>query len=105
MKKANNFQIAKFEPQGVVYPLLNFFATFSLVLLIKVLLIQKSVCSIFENLENTENHGSLIFQVIHTIIYSTFLSVMCVYHTTLKLLIKTMNVNVVMKLIRSFPCS
>ena len=39
MKKPNNFQIAKVQPQGVVKPFLDFFANFSLVLLIKVLLI------------------------------------------------------------------
>ena len=27
------------------------------------------MCSVFENLENTENYGSLIFQVINTISY------------------------------------
>ena len=105
MKKANNFQIAKVQPQGVAYCLLNFFANFSLVLLIKALLIQTSVCSIFENRKNKENHGSLIFQVIHAIIYSTFLSVMCIYRTTLKVFITIVNINVVMKFKRSFPCS
>ena len=28
MKKANNFQIAKVQPQGVVQPLLDFFCQF-----------------------------------------------------------------------------
>ena len=45
------------------------------------------------------------FKVIHTITYSTFLSVMCVYRPTLKVLIKIFNVNVVMKLNGTFPCS
>ena len=36
MKKKNNFQIAKFQPQGAAKLLLNFFADFSLVLLISV---------------------------------------------------------------------
>ena len=56
-------------------------------------------------MENTENHGSLVFQVINTVIYSTFLSVLYVYGTTLKALIKIINVNVVMKPKRSCPCS
>ena len=33
MKKTNDFQIAKVQSQGVAYLLLNFFASFSLVLL------------------------------------------------------------------------
>ena len=52
-----------------------------------------------------ENHDLLIFQVINTIIYSTSPSVLCVCSTTVKVLIKIINVNVVMKLKRSFPCS
>ena len=59
----------------------------------------------FKNMENMENHDSLIFQVINTIIYSTFLSILCVYGKTLKVFIKIININVVMKLKRSFPCS
>ena len=44
MKNVNNFQITKFRPQGVAQHLLDFFfANFSLTLLIKVLLIKKSV--------------------------------------------------------------
>ena len=43
MKKANDFQTAKFQPQFVAYLLLDFFANFSFVLLIKVLLIKKLV--------------------------------------------------------------
>ena len=46
MKKAKNFLIAKVWLQGVAQLLLDFFANFSLVLLIKVLLIQKSVYKI-----------------------------------------------------------
>ena len=56
----------------------------------------------FENLENTD---SLIFQVINTIIGSTFLIVLFVRGTALKVLMKIINVNVVMKLKSSFPCS
>ena len=43
MKKANNFQKPKVQPQGVAQLLLDFFANFSLPLLTKVLLIKKSV--------------------------------------------------------------
>ena len=42
MKKANNFQKAKVQPQGIAYVLVNFFAKFKLTLLIKVLLIKKA---------------------------------------------------------------
>ena len=44
MKKANNFQTAEVQPQSVAQLLLDFFANFSLALLIKVLLIKK-VCN------------------------------------------------------------
>ena len=44
MKKANNFQMANVKPQGVAYLLLSLsFSSFSLALLIKVLLIKKRV--------------------------------------------------------------
>ena len=43
MKKANNFQIAKVHRQGVASLLINFFANFSMALLIKVLLKKKRV--------------------------------------------------------------
>ena len=39
----NNFQIAKVQPQVAAERLPDFFSNFSLVLLIKVLLIKKSV--------------------------------------------------------------
>ena len=42
------------------------------------------MCSLFEKLENMKNHNFLIFQAINTIIYSTFLIVLCVYGPTLK---------------------
>ena len=45
MKNVNNFQIAKVQAQGVAKHLLDFFASFSLALLVKVLLIKKSVYS------------------------------------------------------------
>ena len=44
MKKANNFQVALAQAQGVAYSLCLIFASFSLVLLIKVLPIKKA-CS------------------------------------------------------------
>ena len=47
MKKANNIQKAKVQSQGVAYVLHDFFVNFNLVLLIKVLLIKKSVCFFF----------------------------------------------------------
>ena len=43
MKKTSNYQIEKVQPQGVAQLLLDFFATFSLALLIKVLLTKKRV--------------------------------------------------------------
>ena len=43
MKNANNFQTAKVQPQGVALHLLDFCASFSLTLLIKVLLIKTRV--------------------------------------------------------------
>ena len=46
IKKVNNFQTAKVQPQGVAQFLLDFFANFRLVLLIKVLLIKKCVFKI-----------------------------------------------------------
>ena len=46
MKKANNFQIAKVQPQGVTSLLLNFFASFSQMLLVKELPIKKHVDNI-----------------------------------------------------------
>ena len=51
-------------------------------------------------LENTENHDSLIVQVISTIIYSIiiYLSALCAYGKFLKVLIKIINVDVEMKL-------
>ena len=42
MNKVNNFQTAKIQPQGVAYLLLDFFANFSLLLVIKVLHIKKA---------------------------------------------------------------
>ena len=42
MKNLNNFQVAKVQPQVAAQQLLNFFASFSLALLIKVLLIKKA---------------------------------------------------------------
>ena len=42
MKKANNFQKVKVQPQDVAGLLLIFFANLSLMLLIKVLLIKKA---------------------------------------------------------------
>ena len=53
MEKKNNFQIAKDQPQGVAYLLLNFFANFSLVLLIKVLLVKKTFNDSYVKLELT----------------------------------------------------
>ena len=38
MKNVNNIQMAKVQPQGIAQYLLDFFANFNLVLLIKVLL-------------------------------------------------------------------
>ena len=49
MKKPHNFLIPKVQPQHVVQLLLNFFANFSLVLLTKVLLINKA-CILVSNL-------------------------------------------------------
>ena len=43
IRNANNFQIAKVQPQSIAQHLLNVFAIFSLALLIKVLLIKKRV--------------------------------------------------------------
>ena len=43
LKNVDNFQITKVQPQRVPQHLLDFFANFSLALLIKVLLIKKSV--------------------------------------------------------------
>ena len=43
IKNVNNFQIANVQPQGVALHLLDFFASFSLTVLIKVLLIKKRV--------------------------------------------------------------
>ena len=43
MKKPNNFQIAKVQPQGLISFCLVFFANFSLALLIKVLVMKKHV--------------------------------------------------------------
>ena len=43
MKNMNNFHITEVQPQGVAYLLDIFFVNFSLALLIKVLLIKKSV--------------------------------------------------------------
>ena len=43
MKKGNSFQMAEVQPQGVTQFLLDFFVNFSLVLLIKMLLIKKRV--------------------------------------------------------------
>ena len=57
MKKVNNFQVAKVEPQGDAKLLLDFFANFSLVLLIKVLLIKKA-CSAY--LETWNTHQTII---------------------------------------------
>ena len=41
---------------------------------------------------------SLIFEIINTIIYSTFSIVLCVHGTGLKVFVKLINVNLVMKL-------
>ena len=49
MKKPNNFLIAKVQPQHVVQLLVNFFGNFSLVLIPKVLLINKA-CILVRNL-------------------------------------------------------
>ena len=43
LKNVDNFQIIKVQPQRVAQHLLDFFVNFSLALLIKVLLIKKSV--------------------------------------------------------------
>ena len=64
MKKANNFQIEKVPPQGVAQALLDFFCQFQLGVADKsAAYIKKSMCRISENLENTKNYDSLIFQV------------------------------------------
>ena len=47
MKKENSFKIAKVQPQDVAYLLLNFFANFSLVVLRKVLPINKRLFLVF----------------------------------------------------------
>ena len=49
-KNMNNFQIAKLQHQGVPQHLLEFFANFSLALLLKVLLINNKTCSVFQQL-------------------------------------------------------
>ena len=43
MKSVSKIQIAKVQPQGIAKHLLDFFANFSKALVIKVLLIKKSV--------------------------------------------------------------
>ena len=48
MKNVNNFQIAKTQPQGVAYHLLDSLPILSLALLMKVLLIKKA-CKIIIN--------------------------------------------------------
>ena len=53
---------------------------------------KKSVPSIFENVENTPNH-LLINYSSNNYYLQTFLSVMCVHGTTLKVLLKLINVN------------
>ena len=54
MKNTNNFQIAKVQPQGVAQHLLNFFANFSLALLIKVLSVLEECFGFFET-ANSQN--------------------------------------------------
>ena len=50
-EKANNFQVAKVQPQGDTKLFLDFFCQFQ-----PGVVYIKSVRSIFENLENTPNH-------------------------------------------------
>ena len=55
MKKVNNFQVAKVQPQGVAKHLFIFFPNFNLAFLIKVLLIKKSVYSYFMKMNALSN--------------------------------------------------
>ena len=96
-KKGNNFQEAKVQPRGVAQFLLDFFANFSLVLLIK------KACTAYPKC--WKRHYQLIFQIINTVIYNTFPTVLCVHGTALKVFLKLINVNLVRKLKRSFTCS
>ena len=103
MKKANNFQIEKVQSQGVAYPLLNFFANFNLTLLIKVLLIQEKC---MQHIQKPGKHGKSWFLNFssYSQYYLQHFSKRCMC-LSLKVLIRIINVNVVMKLKRCFLCS
>ena len=76
-----------------------FFANFSLALPIK------KACTTYPKYWKTNYYYQLIFQIINTIIYSTFQTVLCVHGTALKVFLKLINVNLVTTLKRSFACS
>ena len=82
----------------------GFFCQFQSGVAYKSVAYKKSVPSIFENLENTSNH-LLINYSSHNYYLQTFLSVMYVHGTTLKVFLKLINVNLAMNLKRSFTCS
>ena len=94
-----NQKKAKERKKQIIFKKQNliFFANFSLVLLIK------KACTAYPKCWKT--HYQLIFQIINIIIYSTFPTVLCVHGTALKVFLKLINVNLVMKLKRSFTCS
>ena len=91
------FKKQKFSLTVLLSFCLILFSNFSLVLLIK------KACTAYPKCWKT--NYQLIFQIINTIIYSTFPTVLCVPGTALKVFLKLFNVNLVMKLKRSFTCS
>ena len=84
------FKKQRFSVRVLLTFYLIFFANFSLVLLIK------KTCTAYPKCWKT--NYSLIFEIINTIIYSTFSTVLCVHGTGLKVFLKLINVNLVMKL-------
>ena len=99
LKKANNFQIAKVQPQGVA----QFFCQFQPGVAYKSAAYTKKR---MQHIRKPGKHGKSWFvnfsSYSHYYLQHFSKRYVCL---SLKVLIKIINVNVVMKLKRSFPCS
>ena len=103
MKKANNFQIVKVQPQGIAYPLFNFFGQFQPHVAYKSAAYTKKR---MQHIQKPEKYRKSWF--VNFLSYSHYYlqhfskRYVCL---SLKVLIEIINVNVAMNLKRSFPCS